>query len=352
MLDIVKFYRNKKILITGNTGFKGSWLQFILDYFGANVYCYSLRPLTNPSNYNILNLNKKKNQIYCDVKNYNDLKNFLEKTQPEIIFHLAAQSLVKKSYKDPKETFNTNCIGTLNILDISMKLKKLKSLVIVTSDKCYKNKEKKSGYNENDELGGSDPYSSSKAAAENIFSAYLNLAKKKKLNFGLVSVRAGNVIGGGDWSEDRIIPDFIKSLSSKKPFYVRSPNSVRPWQHVLDLLNGYLILAMKLYKNPLKFSGSWNFGPNNTKDLNVLEIIKYLKIKMNVNKKIILKKDKKFTETVFLKLKSYKSKNMLNWKTKLNTHQALELTAEWFDTYLKKSNVLNISKNQVKKFYD
>ena len=172
MIDLKNFYKNKKVLITGNTGFKGSWLHFILNSFGAKVYCYSLKPNTVPNNFKILNLNRNNEQKFNNIKNYKIFKNYLNKVNPEIIFHLAAQSLVKKSYKNPRDTFETNCIGTMNILDISMNLKKLKSLIIITSDKCYKNMEKKSGYSENDELGGADPYSASKAAAENIFNSY------------------------------------------------------------------------------------------------------------------------------------------------------------------------------------
>ena len=352
MINLKNFYKNKKVLITGNTGFKGSWLHFILNSFGAKVYCYSLKPNTNPNNFKILNLNRNNKQKFKNIKNYKILKNYLNKINPEIIFHLAAQSLVKKSYKNPRDTFETNCIGTMNILDVSMKLEKLKSLIIITSDKCYKNMERKSGYSENDELGGADPYSASKAAAENIFNSYLNLANSKSVSFGLASARAGNVIGGGDWSDDRIIPDFIKSLQKKKPFTIRSQNAVRPWQHVFDLLNGYLILGKKLYTNPKKYSGSWNFGPNNKKDLKVIEIVKYLKTKMKVKKKLIIKKDKKLKETLFLKLISQKSNKYLGWKTKLNTFQALDLTAKWFNTYLKKENIIDFSRKQVNEFYN
>ena len=283
MLNL-NFFKDKKVFITGHTGFKGSWLTFILHLSGAKVVGYGLKPKNKFDNFYLLGLDKKITNYFFDIRNIQRLKKALNKSNPEIIFHLAAQALVKNSYKFPLNTFSTNIIGTLNILEELKNLKKLKSAVIVTSDKCYKNKEKLSGYSENDEIGGEDPYSASKAASENIFYSYLKSYYNKGVKFGLASVRAGNVIGGGDWSDDRIIPDFIKAIWQNKKFVVRSPKSTRPWQHVFDLLSGYLILSKKLYESK-KYDGSWNFGPKK-KNITVKNIIDGLKTELKSKKKI------------------------------------------------------------------
>ncbi len=345
------FFKNKKVLITGHTGFKGSWLAYTLFCFGAKVYGYSLRAKTKNDNFYLLKLNKKIKSYFYDVRDRDKFKEIVEKVKPNIIFHLAAQSLVKNSYENPYKTFSTNIFGTLNILDIVKNLKSVKSVVIITSDKCYKNKERDYGYDEDDELGGFDPYSASKAAAENIFHSYLNsYFDGKKFTFGIASARAGNVIGGGDWSEDRIIPDFIKSLIYKKKFVIRSPKSTRPWQHIFDLLNGYLILSHKIYKNK-NFNGSWNFGPEKN-NVSVLKVINSLKKYLNENKKIYIKKNTKMKETNLLSLKIKKSKNKLKWKPKLKFNKSLELTAEWYKTFMyNKSQILNISNKQLKYFF-
>ena len=240
MLDL-SFFKGKRIFITGHTGFKGSWLAFILYLSGAKLAGYSLKPKNIFDNFYLLKLNDKIKNTYADVRNKKILSNKIKQFKPDIIFHLAAQPLVKESYRNPEFTFSTNILGTMNILEIIREVKSVKSAIIITSDKCYKNYEKKSGYSEDDELGGEDPYSASKAAAENIFFSYLKSFFNHKKRIGLASVRAGNVIGGGDWSKDRIIPDLIKSLILKNKFIIRSPKSTRPWQHIFDLLNGYLI---------------------------------------------------------------------------------------------------------------
>ena len=335
-MSLIKFYKNKKILITGSTGFKGSWLNFILNEFGSDVYGYSLSPKNIKDNFNLLKL-KNKNNIFADVRDYRKLKKFILRVKPEIIFHLSAQSLVKNSYSEPLKTFSTNIMGVANILKIISEVNFVKSAIIVTSDKCYKNNENKNGYSEKDELGGLDPYSASKASAENVFYSFNNsIFSKKQKVIGLASVRAGNVIGGGDWSEDRIIPDFIKSIIKNNKFFIRSPKAVRPWQHVFDLLNGYLILGKKLYQNPKKFNGSWNFGPNHAKNNSVLDIIKIMTELLKINKKINFKIEKKIKETSYLKLISSKSKKKLGWKPKLNLFKSLYLTADWYNCYINK----------------
>ena len=350
MLNL-KFFKNKKIFITGHTGFKGSWLSYILYLSGAKVTGYSLRPNTKQDNFYLLQLDKKIKNYYHDVRDEENLKKKIQLSKPDIIFHLAAQPLVRESYKNPKFTFSTNVIGTLNILEIIRKTKSIKSAVIITSDKCYKNYEKKEGYSEISELGGEDPYSASKAAAENIFYSYQKSFFKYRNNVGLVSVRAGNVIGGGDWSQDRIVPDLIKSIILKKKFTIRSPKSTRPWQHVFDLLNGYLILSKKIYRND-KSNGSWNFGPNKS-HVTVKEVISKLIKIMGIRKKYFINIDKKIKETGLLSLKTNKSKKYLKWKPKLSFIETLKITAAWYLCYIKdRKNIQKLSKIQVEDFFN
>jgi len=351
MIDL-GFFNKKKIFITGHTGFKGSWLTYILYLSGAKIIGYSLKPKNKQDNFYLLGLDKKIKNYYYDVRDEVNLKSKIKKFKPDIIFHLAAQSLVKDSYKIPKFTFTTNIIGTLNILETIKDVKSVKSVVIVTSDKCYRNYEKKEGYSEKDELGGQDPYSASKAAAENIFYSYRKSFYERKTNIGLVSARAGNVIGGGDWSKDRIIPDFIKSIIFNKKFVLRSPKATRPWQHIFDLLNGYLILSKKIYNNN-KYNGSWNFGPNKS-HVTVQDVIfKLIKI-MNIKKKIFIKSDKKYKEAGLLSLKIDKSKKLLKWRPRLSFAQTIEMTAKWYQCYLSdKKNIDKYSAKQVENyFYD
>ena len=271
-------FEKKKILITGHTGFKGSWLTLWLTKLGAKVIGYSLEPPTKPSLFEILNLKEKIVHIIGDIKDEEKLKNIFKKYKPDIVFHLAAQSLVRFSYKEPKLTYETNVMGTLNVLEAVREAKSVKVVIIVTSDKCYENKEWVYGYRENDPLGGHDPYSSSKACAELVVEAYRNSFFNPK-NYGkthqvaLATVRAGNVIGGGDWQVDRLIPDCVKALSKGKPIKIRNPNAIRPWQHVLEPLSGYLLLVQKMWKEPTKYCEAWNFGPYEKDIATVKEIV-------------------------------------------------------------------------------
>ena len=351
LLELEKFYKNKKILITGNTGFKGSWLTLILSSLKSKVLGYSISELPNPNLYKILKLNKKVKFIKGDIRNFNYLMKTVEKFNPHIIFHLAAQSLVKKSFKKPLYTISTNTGGSANILECSRLSKSVKSLVYITSDKCYENSEWIWGYRENDKLGGCDPYSSSKAAAENIFTAYLeSFFKEKKI--GAASVRAGNVIGGGDWSRDRIIPDIMRSINSNKKLLIRNPNSTRPWQHVLDPLLGYLILGMKIYNNN-SFSGAWNFGPNSTNVFTVKDVVNQISsnLKINKNNFVFNKKNKRqFREAKLLKLNCDKASEYLKWKPKLSAKQSIDLTCVWYKSYFEKKDMANITFKQIENY--
>ena len=346
------FFKGKNILITGHTGFKGSWLSLILHNFGANVYGYSL-PMENKKNhFELLNLKKLINHNGGDVRDYSSLKNVFEKCKPDLIFHLAAQALVKKSYLNPSDTFSTNFLGSLNILELSRTSKNLKSLIYVTSDKCYENKEWIWGYRENDQLGGHDPYSASKSCAEIMFSSYMKSFFNIKGKTGVASVRAGNVIGGGDWSEDRIVPDCINSIIENKTIILRNPNAVRPWQHVLEPLNGYMILSYHLYKTPSKFSGNWNFGPKESETLSVLDLSKFFISYFKSGKIKVEKSSLNAYETQLLKLNCDKANLLLSWRPKWDIPKTLEMTAEWYKRILEGENAKLVTIEQVEKFFN
>jgi CDP-glucose 4,6-dehydratase len=349
-LTLNKFYKNKKILITGHTGFKGIWLSNVLIYLGAKVYGISKNDANIKNFKNLCKTNKLKSYIF-DILNKKKLNKIIKYIEPEIIFHLAAQSIVRTSYQYPEITFETNFNGTLNLLSVATKLKKLKSIIIVTSDKCYKNQNKKNYFVETDSLGGDDPYSASKAASEILFHSFLkSFFYKKKI--GAATARAGNVIGGGDWSKDRIIPDCARCISKKKKITIRNPNSTRPWQHVLDVINGYLILGQMLFRRQKKYSGNWNFGPKNKKNLNVRNlIILFLQFMKKKNKLFFLKQNKKESESKFLRINSSKANNLLKWKSKYNIKTTLQLTADWYHENLNNKYNNHTMEKQIKNFF-
>ena len=341
------FFKNKRIFVTGHTGFKGNWLINLLLRYEANVVGYSNKDEKIKYYKDFCETEKVKN-YYNDILNYNFLKKSLLKFNPEIIFHLAAQSIVSDSIIDPKKTFETNIIGTVNILEISRELKNLKGIIIVTSDKCYENNDKKKFFNENDKLGGKDPYSGSKAAAEIVFKSYYETFYKFSKT-GVASVRAGNVIGGGDFSKNRILPDCYRSLKNKKKLIIKNPSSTRPWQHVMDVISGYLILAENLCKNSKKYSGSWNFGPNTKNNLNVKSIVEYFYKEISTKKNaVIYSKKNKNIESKYLALNSFKANKKLNWKPKYNINEALLKTANWYKYYLKgDKNIKEVFRKQI-----
>ena len=347
-----QIFKGKKIIVTGHTGFKGSWLCIWLNLLGAKVYGIGLKPKTKESHYRCTNLKKYiQKSFILDIKNKKKVEKIFKRVKPDFLFHLAGQSIVKLSYIDPKNTWDTNLIGTINVLESLRQLKKC-TAILITSDKCYKNLESRKGYDENDKLGGEDPYSASKAGAEiAINSYYKTFFKKTKIL--VCSVRAGNVIGGGDWSPDRIIPDFFKSYFDKKKMIVRNPNSIRPWQHVLDALHGYLVLAKRLHYNRMISGNSFNFGPRKIKNFKVKDIINYLnKDKLFKKHLVIFKKNKKFKETNILKLNVKKAENLLDWKCKLDIRESLDFTKQWFINFNPKSLNFNyeLSKSQIISF--
>ena len=356
MISLLKNFSGKKVIITGHTGFKGSWLTLWLIHLGAKVTGISDRIPTNPSNFEANQLKKKINHFKFDIRNKKKFLFIINKIKPDYIFHLAAQSLVKKSYKNPVETFETNTFGTLNLLESlkKVKFKKKCSVVIITSDKSYKNLEIKRGYKENDRLGGYDPYSASKACAELIIQSYINSFLKDNKRLFISIARAGNVIGGGDWSADRLIPDCIRSIQKKRKLKVRFAKSTRPWQHVLEAIFGYMILAIK-QKNDNKINGNaFNFGPNNKNSLSVIGLVKEFKKKWPILNWQIVKSKKKVFESGLLKLNSDKALRILNWKCLMNANQTIILLVNWYKFFFekkRKTSMYDYSINQIK-FYE
>ena len=347
-----KTFFNKKILITGNTGFKGCWLTLWFLRLGANVVGVSKGLPSNPSLFEILNLKKKIKFYKFDITDYKKLSHVIKKEKPDFIFHLAAQALVLRSYKKPLETIKTNVIGTTNVLEVLKFIKKKCVCIIITSDKCYENLELKRGYKETDLLGGKDIYSSSKASAEIITSSYFRtfLIFKKNIRIGVA--RAGNVIGGGDWAENRIIPDWYRFFSRKKILSIRYPNSTRPWQHVLEPLSGYLTLAMNLaLKNELN-GQVFNFGPKSSQNENVLSLIKKLNKSSDIFSKNRIKIIKgKLYESGLLKLNCSKAERLLLWKANLKMSQLIQYISEWYICYFsQKKNIFDVSMEQIKNF--
>jgi len=347
-------FKNRKVLVTGHTGFKGSWLCLWLHEMGADVLGYSLAPEGVPNLYETLGLNQKIKSITGDIRDEDSLKNAFYTHQPEVVFHLAAQPLVRLSYKNPKYTYETNIMGTINMLEAVRETPSVKAVVNVTSDKCYENKEWVYGYREQDPMGGYDPYSSSKGAVEIITSAYRNsFFTPSKYNsehtVALASARAGNVIGGGDWSEDRLVPDCIRSLSLGMPVTIRNPESVRPWQYVLEPISGYLHLASCLYLSGSKYADSWNFGPHDNDVLTVRELTQLL-IKSWGQGEYKVISDSRLHEAGLLRLDISKASSLLNWNPVYTVDIAIEETSNWYKAYYQKENMYEYSVYQLEKY--
>ncbi len=357
MKELKKFYKNKKVLITGHTGFKGSWLTQILLNWKAKILGIALKPNTNPSLFKILKLEKQISNYYCDIRNFKKISEIIKKEKPEIVFHLAAQPLVRDSYDDPLYTFETNIIGTANLLQTIKEIKTIKSAVIITTDKVYENIESDRFFKETNKLGGYDPYSASKAAAEIIISSYLksffNLNDYQKKHQTLIaSARAGNVIGGGDWQKDRLVPDIIKAVFEKQEkVIIRNPQAIRPWQYVLEPLSGYLLLAKKLYEGKKDFSGAWNFGPNNKNYLAVEELVKTT-LELLGQGTYEIQKDFTKHEAQLLKLDSEKAKKLLNWQAKLDIKTILKLACDWYQAFYNGQDIVKLTNQQINNFFN
>ena len=340
------FWKGKKVLITGHTGFKGSWLSIWLNKLGAEIMGLSLEAEDKRSIFYKAKISSIVDCLYADIKDINSFRTTVTKFRPEIVFHLAAQPLVRDSYLDPIETLQTNIIGTANILECLKNIESVKSIVVVTSDKCYENNELNTPFVESDPMGGYDPYSASKGCAEIVTQSYRNSFLKDQGIF-IASARAGNVIGGGDWSKDRLIPDIVNSVRTNSKIKIRNPKSVRPWQHVLEPLNGYIKLAEKLYEEIPGSDSAWNFGPNPEDEKEVKWVVKNF-LKMSESGSLWeLSKENNPHEAGYLRLNSIKAITELDWHPKWNTYEALELTFDWYKESLILEDMTQFSLDQV-----
>lgn len=335
-------YNNRQVLITGHTGFKGSWLAFWLSEIGASVCGFALEPLTKPNHFSLLKLPIE--SVIGDIRNLETLMDTFKRFKPEIVFHLAAQPLVRLSYENPVETYATNVMGTLNVLEACRKTESVKAIVNVTSDKCYENREWVWGYRENDPMGGYDPYSSSKACSELLTSSYRNSyfnveEYNKKHDTLLASCRAGNVIGGGDWAEDRLMNDIMASVSRGIKVKIRNPQATRPWQHVLEPLSGYLVVGQKLLEKKKEFATAWNFGPTDEGNITVRDVVEYvMKYWDKIDFELNLDKNHPH-EAKLLKLDCSKAYKLLNWRSVWNKTETFKYTVEWYKNYYENGNI-------------
>lgn len=352
MNEMFNFYKGKRVLVTGHTGFKGSWLTLILTEMGATVKGVSLNPLAEPNHFDLLELESKISHSVVDIRDAEKLEKEFREFEPEIVFHLAAQALVRRSYQDPSETYSTNVIGSLNLLEAVNRTKSVRSLVYVTSDKCYENLEWDWGYRENDILGGADPYSSSKACAEILFSSYSRSFFKDRSNFSAASVRAGNVIGGGDWSADRIIPDCVRAAENNSSILIRNPSATRPWQHVLEPLSGYLKLAMNMFLDPVSFRGAWNFGPSGHESKTVFEVTGRVLELLGAGKIEIEKQVGAVHEATLLQLNCDRANQILGWYPKWTSEVTILRTAQWFKEFRDGTDAQEITLNQIREYFE
>jgi len=351
-IPLLKKFEGSKVLITGHTGFKGSWLTALLTDAGADVTGYALAPTPDNCHFNQLKLVDRIHHIEADMRDRDNLVKVVGEVQPEIIFHLAAQPIVRLSYDDPILTFETNVMGGWNLMEAVRLCDSVKSLVFITSDKCYENVNWVWGYRETDTIGGHDPYSASKGAAEVVFSSYLRSFYDQRPELGAATVRAGNVIGGGDWAADRIVPDCVRAISNDQPITLRHPNATRPWQHVLEPLSGYLVTAQKLLEDPKKFSGAWNFGPNAGDVCTVLELAEAMVRHLGKGEIIAETPPPNQYEAQLLQLNCDKAQQLMGWKPRWGAHEAIEATARWYnDVVLKGEEPTSVTRRQIDEFF-
>ncbi|MGB3144340.1 MAG: CDP-glucose 4,6-dehydratase [Maribacter sp.] len=344
------FWKDKRVFLTGHTGFKGSWLSIWLNLMGAEIKGYALSPNTNPSLYDEAGIDSLVDSQIGDIRDLDNLKKSMTDFNPDILIHMAAQPLVRLSYIEPVETYATNVMGTVNVLESARFCKNLKAIVSVTTDKCYENKEWEWGYRENEPMGGHDPYSNSKGCAELVTAAYRSSFFFNSETANLASARAGNVIGGGDWAEDRLIPDILKAFQNGNPVVIRNPLSTRPWQHVLEPLSGYLVLAQALYENGSQFAEAWNFGPLDEDCQPVSWILDKMVNNWGKNAKWKFDKENNPHEANFLKLDCSKAKNRLKWEPKWSLNHTLGSIIEWHQKWMSSENMQEQCLKEIKDY--
>lgn len=346
-----EIWKGRRVFLTGHTGFKGSWLSMVLSNFGAKVIGYGLSPISSPNLFDLLNIVNRIEESYIyDVRNLDFLSSCINKEKPEVIFHFAAQPLVRKSYSDPVETWSTNVMGTVNLLEAARTCPSVKAIIVITTDKCYENKEWSWGYRESDPLGGFDPYSSSKACAELVVSSYRK-AFLSDQNILLATARAGNVVGGGDWSQDRLIPDAARAVANGKNLFVRNPSATRPWQHVLEAINGYLTLAEKLLQGEVMCAKAYNFGPDLDGNRSVFEVL----TKLSHNwRDLHWEYDDRVQphEAQMLYLDTSLARNELKWYSRWSFDECMDNTSSWYsEVASNKSSASEITLNQINNFF-
>lgn len=344
-------FANKKAFITGHTGFKGSWLATWLSLLGAEVTGYALPPEHDDAHFHLLGLAARIRHIEADIRDESRLHAAMESAAPDFVFHLAAQALVRRSYVEPKTTFDTNVGGSVNLLEAVRRVATVRVVLYITSDKCYGHVPKPGGYREDDPLGSGDPYSTSKACAELLFSSYQSSFFRERDGFAAASVRAGNVIGGGDWSEDRIVPDCVRALRESRPIIVRNPYAVRPWQHVLEALGGYLLLASRLYMEGRSFEGAWNFGPDLESHRPVQQLVQAAIDHWGGGSMIIADGDsRRFTEAPALYLNCEKAREQLGWRPGWDFAEAIARTVHWYREYIYGRDGFDLTQSQIQDY--
>lgn len=350
--ELKRAYTGRRVFVTGHTGFKGTWLMCLLREMGADIIGYALQPETEPSHFNLLNLASDIQHVEGDVRDRDRLEQTLKEFGPEFVFHLAAQPLVRRSYAEPALTIETNVMGSVNLMEAVRECPSVRALVMVTSDKCYENFEWVWGYREQDPMGGHDPYSASKGAAEVVFSAYQRSYFCHTEEMGAASARAGNVIGGGDWSADRIVPDCVKAIQQGDPISLRNPVATRPWQHVLEPLSGYLLLAAKLRQEPKRFAGSWNFGPSSQDVRTVHEVAARIVDRFGRGEIELGEADGRQHEAGLLQLNCDKAHQLLGWRPRWGVDRTIDATADWYREVLEDgAAAADMTFRQIREYY-
>ena len=342
------FWTGRRVLVTGHTGFKGAWLCLWLERLGARVTGFALEPPTQPSLFEVARVAKGIQSVYGDIRDLERLADLVAQVQPEVVVHMAAQSLVRASYADPAGTYGTNVMGTVNILEAVRRARTSRVVINVTSDKCYENREREQGYREDEAMGGRDPYSSSKGCSELVTTAYRrSFFGPDRGQAAVASARAGNVVGGGDWAADRLIPDFFRAIQGGEALVVRHPSAVRPWQYVLEPLSGYLILAQEMWRRPTEFAEAWNFGPRDEDGWPVRRVIEFLAKCWGDSVRWTVDSGERPHEARYLKLDCSKARTRLGWRPRITLETALEGIAAWFRGYLAGADMRAASLEQI-----